>query len=396
MSLLNLALRNVAGSPYRSSVIALCVCLAASLSLFGALVIRGSERSLHLAQERLGADVLVLPKGVEDKVETALLMGRPAKVWMPSAHLAVVAGLPGVAAASPQVFLASLSNASCCAFAEMFIVAYDSASDFTLRPWLEQELGRPLALGEAIGGAFVFSPDGDGSVTLYGCRLALRGNLEATGSGLDQTLFITADTAREMARLSYSLAERPLELPQDRISAVLVRLEPGADAQAVAQTIRQALPDVSALASPQLFQSHRRQLAALARGFVAALAAVWTLAVVAGALLFALAAHERRRQVGVLRALGAARGLVVRWLLAEAGLLALAGAVPGMAVASLTAYLFRDLIVATLNVPVLLPPPGEFVGLAASGLVLAVAGMALAAALPALWVSRQEPAVAMR
>ena len=54
----------------------------------------------------------------------------------------------GVAVASPQVYLESLSHASCCAVSHMFIVAYDPRTDFTVEPWLHQELGGELGLNK--------------------------------------------------------------------------------------------------------------------------------------------------------------------------------------------------------------------------------------------------------
>ncbi len=83
MSLLRLAWRNIAGSSFRSWVVFLCALFVAGLALSSTLVMRGAENSLRLAMERLGADIIVVPRGAETKVESALLMGHPATVWMP-------------------------------------------------------------------------------------------------------------------------------------------------------------------------------------------------------------------------------------------------------------------------------------------------------------------------
>ena len=83
MDLYRLALKNIAGSAFRSWVVALSALLVASLALGTTLIMRGAQNSLRLAIDRLGADVIVVPEGTATEVETALLMGIPTEVWMP-------------------------------------------------------------------------------------------------------------------------------------------------------------------------------------------------------------------------------------------------------------------------------------------------------------------------
>ncbi len=195
MRLLRLALKNIRGSGFRSTAIFLCVMGIAGFLLATTLVIKGSQNSLDSGIKRLGADIIVVPQGAEDEVESALLMGKPTTVWMPQENLKTIAAVSGVERVSPQIYLASLYGAACCAVSEMFMVVYDPATDFTLTPWLEKKLGRGLATGEVIGGTYIFVPPEEKGIKLYGYFTTLEGNLEATGTGIDQTLFMTIDTA---------------------------------------------------------------------------------------------------------------------------------------------------------------------------------------------------------
>ena len=147
MTFLTLALKNVARSPFRSWLIFACALLIAGLALSTVLIVQGASTSLRRAADRMGADIVVVPRGTESKVETALLMGTPTTVWMPAGNLAKVAGVPGVQAASPQLYLASLTGASCCSASNMFVVAYDPASDFTIGPWLRSTGGTSSGQG---------------------------------------------------------------------------------------------------------------------------------------------------------------------------------------------------------------------------------------------------------
>src|SRR5512146_2748752 len=180
MNFLNLTLKNISGTAYRSWVIGLCAFILAAFTVGTTLVMCGAETSLRLALDRLGADIVVVPQGSETKAETALLMGKPASIWMPASNLQAVAAVAGVAQTSPQLYLSTLTGASCCAVSDMFLVAYDPATDFTIQPWLKQKIGTGLKLGQAVGGHFVFTPEGDVNIKLYGYFVTLVANIEET------------------------------------------------------------------------------------------------------------------------------------------------------------------------------------------------------------------------
>jgi putative ABC transport system permease protein len=391
-----LAWRNISGSSFRSAVVFLCALVVAGLALSTVLIVRGARDSLRLAMDRLGADIIVVPQGTESKVESALLMGIPTTVWMSRDKGAQISAVPGVTAVSPQLYLSSLSNASCCSVPDMLMVAYDPESDFTLRPWLQKNLPEGLKLGEGIGGTYVFTPDGEQDIKLYGYFITLKGNLEPTGTNLDRTMFFTFDTARDMARISHTMAEKPLEYFPDSISAVLVKVAPGSNAHDVAIQIVKDVPGVTPIESPNLFLAFRKQITGLLGAMLAILAITTVLSLVLVGLVFSMAANERRREMGVLRALGGTRNFVFRILLSEAALLALAGAIPGLLLAAFSVYLFRSLIIRSIGVPFLYPSPLPLLALIAVGVILALVGVTLAASLPAYRISRMDAAVAMR
>jgi putative ABC transport system permease protein len=396
VNLTRLALRDISGNAFRSWIIAICAFLVAGFSLATVLIERGAGDSLRLAQERLGADIVVLPEGSEQKVEGALLMGFPVKAWMPAGNVQKVAAVPGVAQASPQLYLESLSGASCCSVANMFMVAYDPKTDFTIQPWLKQKLGSSLKLGQAVGGTFVFVPPGEQNITLYGYLLTLVANLEPTGTNLDQSIFFTFDTAEDMARISKTQAEKPLEIPADSVSSVMVKVAPGYDPKKVAAEIVRAVPGVTPVNSPDLFGSFRRQMEGQRTGMLAILGVVLLLSVAIIALIFSMAVNERRREIGVLRALGATRAGVLRSLLTSAWVLALSGGFAGIALSGLILFFFRNKLVSSLGFPFLFPSIGNLLLLVVVGLAVTLAAVTVAAFIPAYRISRQEPALSMR
>ena len=394
--LAGLALRDISGSPFRSWIVAACAFVIAAFLLATVLVVTGAQDSLQLAGQRLGADIMVMPQGSEEDIEGALLMGLPVKAWMPADEVAAIAAVPGVEAASPQLYLSSLKDAPCCSVSNMFMIAYEPSTDFTLQPWLKEELGDDLGLGQAVGGQFVFVPVGDENIELYGYILSLRGNLEPTGTNLDQTMFITFETAYDMARMSGERAVEPLVIPKGQVSAVLVKVAPGEDPEKVAAAISSAVPGVTAALSPEMFGEFRTQISGVLRITLIILGLTLILAVALLAFVFSIAAHERHRQIGVLRALGATRAAILVKLLTEAGILALAGALVGVVLAAVSVYLFRAALVDSLGFPFLYPDSGSLAALIVAGLAAALVVVALAALFPALHACRRDPASSMR
>jgi putative ABC transport system permease protein len=396
MNAFQLALKNISGNAFRNGVVSLCALLIAAFALFTTLVMRGAETSLRLTIDRLGADIVVVPEGSEAKIESALLMGVPARFWMPEQNLDQIASIAGVETVSPQLYLATLTGASCCSVSDMFIIAYDPASDFTVQPWLQQKLGGGLRLGEVVGGSYIAATEGKQNIKVYGYLVTLKENLEATGTGLDQTMFLTFDTAYDIASKSQAQAQSQLVIPPDSISAALIKVSPESDPHQVAIEIMQNVPGVTPIESSDLFQSYRKQMTGLLKSILVILAVTWGLSVVLIGLVFSMAANERRKELGVLRALGATRRFVFQSLLAEASVLALVGGATGLMLSGLAIFLFRNLIMVSLEIPFLLPSPATLVVQIGAGLLLALFSVNLAALLPAYNISRQDPAIAMR
>ena len=394
--LVGLALRSIRGSSLRSCLIAFCAMVVAGLLFSTVVVTQGARDSLHLAVERLGADVVVAPQGADIGVDGTLHMESLAALSMQSASIAKVAAVAGVAAASPRWYLGSIAASPYCSAPVMHVVAVDPKTDFALGPWIEGRLGTDLADGEAIGGSLVSVPSGQDSIKLYGTTLRLRANLEPTGTDLDQTLFVSVGTAAGMARTSPAATAAPPLLDEQKVSAVMVRVAPGVDPRRVALDILSAVPDGTPVVSPGMLGAYRTQMTGLLRGLLIILGLAIALSALALALVFSLAAHQRRRQTGVLRALGASRGEVLLAFLAEAGILALAGGLAGAVAAGAGIALLRAPLEKALGFSFVFPSAAAVVATVAGGLVVALVVVLLAALLPIVRACRQEPADSMR
>ncbi len=360
------------------------------------VISRGGQESLRLARERLGADVVVVPRGSVTGVEGALLLGNATNTYMPRSVVDKVRAVPGVAQASPQLYLTSMANSSCCSVSLMFMFAFDPVTDVTIEPWLKDKLGHDLQLGQAVGGADVFVPDGDDKIKLYGYQFDLVGKLERTGTNLDQTLFMTYPTAYAMQEVSQTEAKMALPPLVDTVSSVMVKVRPGEDRATVAKAIGDAIPQVDAVPAVQMFSSYGDQISGVLRTLVVIVVLTVVLSLTLMAVIFWMSVNERSRQIGVLRALGATQRYVLLSYMTEAGILALAGGLAGVVLSAVVIFFFHDLLVSALGFTILLPSIASLVLLVVVGLLVALAVAAAAAFVPALRASRQEPAVSMR
>jgi putative ABC transport system permease protein len=276
------------------------------------------------------------------------------------------------------------------------MVIFDPQTDFTITPWLKEELKNPLHLWDVIGGDWIIVPKAYGEIRLYGCKLNLVGKLEPTGIGLDQTMFLTMETAQAMAEASLTKAAEPLEIPAGKISAVQVKVKKGYSIEDVAQRIMTNVPGTYAIQSMELIRIVQRQTAGLFRALFLALGIIWVLAVVLTGFVFSLMVGERRREIGLLRAVGAKRRFIFNLFLTESAILGLGGGIAGMFFSIAFVYLFRIWLMLSARMPLLIPPLPTVIGYMMVCLVIALA-LALPALLyPALRASNIDPAEAMR
>ncbi len=397
MSLWYLIGKGISGRAYRSSLIVGCILVLSAFLMSATLLSKSIGHSLQVGTERLGADIVVVPAGKAMETRRALLLGKPVTgAWMPAENVERIAQVEGVAEVSPQLYLGTLSGVACCTAWEMFMIAFDPQTDFTIRPWLKKELNKPLGLRDVIGGDWVIVPEETGKILLYGVKVDLAGKLDPTGMGIDQTMFITFDTAREIAKESITTAARPLIIPEGKISAVQVKVKATSAIDEVAQRIMSAAPETYAISSLELIRAVHRQTKGFFRILLLGLALVWVLAAALCGLVFSLMVNERRREIGLLRAIGASRNFIFKLFLTESIALGLSGGIIGIVFAVVFVHLFRMYLMISAEMPLLIPPLPSLLGimLACLGIVLMLSLPALL--LPAVRARRVDPAAAMR
>jgi putative ABC transport system permease protein len=306
--------------------------------------------------------------------------------------------VPDVSAMSPQLYVASLTIPALSPV-PVDVYGIDPATDFTVGPWLQEPRKKTLGTGEILVGNAV-SGDSSSPVKIGAGTYTIAGRLDLTRSAVDRSVFMTLDDA-------YALAAEPGILPPatppvkpGTVNAVLVAVEQGADPALAGARIQQPF----SYEYLRVLERHfaLRPASQAAQGLPAIMNIIAVIVILAAlplvALIAAMAAQERRREIGLLVAMGAKRNLVFVIVMAESLVLAITGAVIGIG-ASLGAFmLITD--GRFIQVPFLqgfqVPPAPETVMMAAAALCMVILIGSIAALWPAWRISRMNPYDAIR
>lgn len=293
------------------------VALAITLILVLRGIFDGTIAKATLYTERVGADLFVTQQGVEH-----MAMASPV---LPAAAEARIAAAPGVAEARGIVRIPAVL-----AVGGHFVTA--SIVGFAV----EGSLGGPwsMAAGSAQPG-----PDGividetmareqgvgiGDEVVVAGHAFVIAGlSRETNALAVGRVVFVRRETAQAL-----------LQSPEI-VNFVLVRLESGADVEAAAAALREAVPGVAVITREALVASDRALFRSLFGAPVDVMAVIGLLVglLVIGLATYAAAA-ERTRDFGVLKAIGASNPYLARVVVELALIIALSGFVLGLALSA--------------------------------------------------------------
>src|SRR5208337_4814221 len=316
-TVVSIAVKNLSRKIIRTTLLLLAVTVVTGTIFAATLFISSMQNALKIGTYRLGADVLVVPEKNVAEARSALLAGEPASFYMDRTVIEKVRQVEGVKEATPQLFIKPTSF-TCCYNVDVFLVAFDPLSDFTITPWLEKNIRKPLSGNEVIAGRSVPVIAGD-TIPFFGTPFTVAGTLEPTGMKFfDRSVFMTMDAAYAMAANSKTKAIQPISIEREKISAVLVKVQSDFAPDRVAIRIEHDIDGVKAIASDEVMNTVRKQLSGLLNGILIISAIVWVLALLMMGFAFYMIVNERQREIGLLRAMGAKKRHIFRLIITEA------------------------------------------------------------------------------
>ncbi|MDR2007162.1 MAG: ABC transporter permease [Acidaminococcales bacterium] len=377
--------------------VSLALSVAAGVAiLFCALnITKGVDDGLRLLTERMGADIIVVPGGVETEHSMYLFSGATVNRYMPADTVANLARIPGVVRASQQFFTHTLA-ADCHDIGnENRMLGYDPASDWIVGPWLKKINKVALADDEVILGAGVPTWTQD-KISVLGKWYKIVAVAEKTGASLDKSLFVSMNEARRVARESPMLAPvwQKEGDPAGLISTVLLKTAPKADINLIVERIQNEgyfKPIVAAQVKEQIINQFTVLVLLLAgTGAIAALCAIFHLFARFYSMII-----ERQAEWGLYMALGASAGDLSRLVLGEAATITACGALLGLPLGGIL-YLGGLAVLESYQHFPFAQPSLAFMAIAAAEFTLGVFVFSMLSAwLPALRLNHVEPGVVM-
>lgn len=346
------------------------------------------NQGLALSRERLGADAILMPKYSNAKGDDLLFTAMPENIYMPIEVVEQAKQLDGVAAMSPQFYCQTLALGCCDPGEEARIIGYDPETDFILKPYLDEAHQNGMSETEVIVGNAYEDEDLVGmNYMILGRVFKVVSVLQPTGTGMDSTFFMDWRVAQDMCLESEVLRENWTKKdPHDYVSVIMIKFQEGVDPNAFVRQVEESGMEAKCLLTGDTISDLQSQLEVTMKVMFALWAASLLIAVLSLVGRFNALAKERKKEIGLLRAIGLKKGQVFGLIIGETCTMAAMGGVLGSAVA----LVCMEPVIEALKGAFKLSPSVWSTSLAllcgAAGIVLAVA-LGFAAAVTPAWKS---------
>ncbi|MDO4901622.1 FtsX-like permease family protein [Actinomyces sp.] len=347
LTLWHLPCLSLRAHPARTAILLALVFAQAACVFSGLLLVQGLRQQAALAEQRLGANVLVYPTAAMNHLhqDQLLMQGTPVQVYRPRSTLSRLDDNDDIAAVSYQLYLSDTRADG----QQLWIVGFDPDTDFVISPWLAEGPDCELGDGVAVGSGVEATPAGPDSQTveLFGRPRTVAAHLLPTGSELDTAVFVSLEVLGEVIDDSLAAgvdAYADVD-PQRDYSAALLQVQDREDVEAVTAWINIYVRKVTAVGADASLTATASGIGGHTAVIVAATGCAWLLLLAALVIVQRLLMRERRAELYVWQVVGASHRMIGRVMAGEAALVHAVGALAGVAVAApLLAGIGSDLL----------------------------------------------------
>lgn len=388
-TIIAIAWKGVTRKMFRNLILMMAVALLVGLLTFAMLFNKAVEEDIESASQRLGADIVVVPSEAKGTAEEFILESRIKSFYMDKFVFDDLSELPDIKQATYHIYLNTLSS-GCCSIDEGQVIVFDQDKDFVVAPWLEAG-PKHLEPGQVYVGSYVYEYLGlINTASLFGKGVKVVGHLQQTRTGFDHGVFMRLDDLNKISPAATG-GYQP-----GKISIIFIKVKDGISPDKVVAEIRNLNPTVGVMTRGDIGADVRDTLGDIIRVFSITILISSLLALLLAWSTFTVLANERRREVGILRAIGAHRIHIMKIFLAEALLISSLGGLAGVIIGhSLIHYLAKDFtLLRTLGAVSTITAGNITISLIAmiAGIVICLVG----AAIPILRLARMEPLLAIK
>ena len=404
ITLIHSGLRN---RPGRNLATIFCFAFIAANIFSTQYFMAGASGNIDRGISRMGADIMVVPapyavliKGTQmgPVAANGIIRIEPSPYRISSDILDKIWGVPGISNASPQLFVATVTIPELSP-SPIDIYGIDPETDFTIQPWLQRRPDRILGAGEVITGSDI-AGEPSSQISVSGHLYTIAGKLDPTQSEVDHSIFFCMDDAYVLATTEETVPPSSSQVVYGSISAILIKAGSDADPDMVGARIQQPFSSSYIKVIGRNFALER--VSREVRGLSDIMNMISIIVILASlpliALISAMVAHERQREIGLLMAMGAKRKVIFFLVLAESLVLSAIGGITGVAVSIVAFSLMnlQGLLNSTLQVSFHAPAPVEIVQMAGLALLVVTAIGSISSLWPAYRSSTMNPYDAIR
>ncbi len=353
------------------------------------------REGIELSKDRVGADIMLISAASDFEDTSLLYSGKPIRKYIKREAIDFLQDFKGqIKNQTEQFFTHTLTEGCCSVNEKLRVVGIDSDTDFLIRPWLEQNNLKVLENNQAIVGSDVIYPLGD-RMLLLGQPFDVVGTLYRTGTGMDRTIFMPIQMARDLARTKFPSTVFWGYDPDELISSVFIKLEDGIDSQGFAELINQSQYNVVAAAKADTLEKIENTISGWIKVVLFLTGAVIVVSFISLFGRFTALLKERKKEIGYLRSLGFSAGKIFSISMMEVWMMSITGGL----IASLALICSLNSIMDFISKQFVLPRSsitgGFIVYMILSGPILAMILGFISSVVPGVKSANLEPKDAM-
>lgn len=283
------------------------------------------KNEIYRETAALGANLVVIPKGSCGYEQLSILTGDQMPTNISAVEIAKIRAIPGL------IVVPFLAQQSAINNKPVTVSGIEPAATLAFKRWQISQgsyFNTPDESGVVLGAvaARQFDLKPGGSVTIRGEQLPILGILAETGGRDDATLFLALPVAQRLFKAA------------DNVSYAAIRVDILADTERYIEEIRVAT-GLGVVSDKQMLKSVLG-IVGTVNITLQLIAAVAVIAAAFGIVNTMMAAtYERKREIGILQALGARRRTIFTLFMLESGFYGLIGGITGVICGLATATL---------------------------------------------------------
>lgn len=318
MNIPRLVLKNSVGRKGRFSFTLLGITIGVASFVTLLCLGGGLKREVTQQASQLGANMVVTPKGWCAYEQISVLTGEQLPEAISLDQVKKIAALKGISAVPYLTEKTAYQNNP------IPVVGILPAEMKTFKGWdvesgtyFSDQNEKAVLIGSSIAQQFRLRPEDE--MTIRGKKLPVKGILKGTGSRDDISVFVPLSVAQKL----YGAG--------DNVSYIAVKVDDIAKTSQYIQSIQDA-SNLAVVSDTQLLRSVLSIVGTvgITLQLIAAVAIIAAGFGIINTMMTAI--HERKREIGILQAIGAKRLTVFNMFLLESGLYGLLGGILGVAV----------------------------------------------------------------